>query len=675
MESLERYLLFQTSRDWRPGDNFLSDLFLFLNVLNPGSDLNAVCFLQSNIGQFTRINLIFFEREYISCRSNFHEQAEMCGLKLNKHKYAINDDYLTVQEYAGEGGKFVLRCICVGMAPLSIPTYKKKVYDRIFKAKARNSFREIINVYVFQEEDSLSNESYSLEKNKSFTLMLVDLIAKDYTCAAKMVLVPTNIFNGVTSVFDVHVLTQDTNEVGVQANQTSSHYDSIAKSQRLFELNCGILCLSKLHFDVDFIVRVSAASRRNFAGRLSPPTLHSLDYSSLPNQLQTFGMQFDSFYSKVISAQDGISVFEFFSGIGGMRLALPSQIADIPIRRVTAFDCSDNPNSVYKFNFELNDRDGFETHLLPVLINGLTLGEVDGKADVWTMSPPCQPFTTTKHARQLDSEDNRCRGFTHLMQLLLHMKLRPTWIVLENVHGFLQSDVLKVWKRVVKACGYRWHQYLLSPISSVGIPNNRLRYYMTAKRLAHNEFDVAKIEQGEFRAEDANPKHWEEHVQESFSTQFISKYPSFPLPLEAYILSASLLGSTEKLLVSKKVLSSSWAPSRLSIVGQHDRTSYCFTRSYSQTMDKSSGSLFLENAEGPLSEAQYAVDRNNLSTLYGQVRLFHPDELLKLFGFPSWFSFPPNMPLHIKYACIGNSVNVTVVRAVMDCCFGCYWDG
>lgn len=142
--------------------------------------------------------------------------------------------------------------------------------------------------------------------------------------------------------------------------------------------------------------------------------------------------------------------------------------------------------------------------------------------------------TTTKGSHQLDGKDNRSRAFFHIMFLLRNMLRRPKWIILENVQGFLHSDVLRCilifkiflvpfystlsipffflffflfffyffspssllsfshylhisissllntiyhryWKTVLHECGYVWRQYLLSPVSSVGLPNHRMR--------------------------------------------------------------------------------------------------------------------------------------------------------------------------------------------------------
>jgi site-specific DNA-cytosine methylase len=125
-----------------------------------------------------------------------------------------------------------------------------------------------------------------------------------------------------------------------------------------------------------------------------------------------------------------------------------------------------------------------------VLIDtGLKLGDVDGKADIWTMSPPCQPYTTTHGARRRDALDNRSRGIFWLMELLLGMRRGlPRWIVLENVRGFINSSVLQLWKRVVTACGYLYRQYELSPDTCVGLPNSRRRYYFIAE---HRDSDHA----------------------------------------------------------------------------------------------------------------------------------------------------------------------------------------
>jgi tRNA (cytosine38-C5)-methyltransferase len=340
-------------------------------------------------------------------------------------------------------------------------------------------------------------------------------------------------------------------------------------------------------------------------------------------------------------SETGLHIFEFFSGIGGMRCSLPDKLK---VATITAFDVSDTPNNVYSENFEsgVDTVDGYRGSLRRILVDGLKVCDVDGQADVWTMSPPCQPFTETRNANRLDDKDNRSKGFFHLMFLLICMKKRPRYIVLENVKGFIGSKVLKIWKRVLVWCGYSFRQYLLSPITSLGIPNHRNRYYMI-------------IEHGErFRQEmNSNKIHTSlgVDVKDVVSiSNYISTNISFNIDKELYI--------------DKAILDKPWASKRLSIVGDYDKTSFCFTKSYGHTNDKSAGSYYLENAQGPLSDPTF-IDRNELGLLFRRIRLFLPRELLKLFGFPETFKFPESMSKRQQYSCIGKSINVSVVRQVM----------
>jgi tRNA (cytosine38-C5)-methyltransferase len=131
------------------------------------------------------------------------------------------------------------------------------------------------------------------------------------------------------------------------------------------------------------------------------------------------------------SVEEGISVFEFFSGIGGMRLSLPQQIKGVPVREITAFDINRVANQFYEYNFHsssssssssLNHIERKRDQLKTAVVESLRPEEVDGKSDLWTMSPPCQPFTTTRGATRKDHLDNRSKGFYHLMNLLLSIK-------------------------------------------------------------------------------------------------------------------------------------------------------------------------------------------------------------------------------------------------------------
>lgn len=123
-----------------------------------------------------------------------------------------------------------------------------------------------------------------------------------------------------------------------------------------------------------------------------------------------------------------------------MRLSLPKTIRGLEVKEITAFDCSDTVNDIYDLNFHrrvsfeadripsqldsprARTRRDIRSKLMRVTIDGLKVKDIDGKADIWTMSPPCQPYTTTRGSKQLDEKDNRTKPFFHLMDLLMEMK-------------------------------------------------------------------------------------------------------------------------------------------------------------------------------------------------------------------------------------------------------------
>lgn len=225
-------------------------------------------------------------------------------------------------------------------------------------------------------------------------------------------------------------------------------------------------------------------------------------------------------------------------------------------------------------------------------------------------------------------------------------------IFLENVQGFVDSSVLATFKRILTRCGYKWRQYLLSPINTVGIPNNRQRFYMTIEHsssICSNRWSVEDKE----RIYDYIPSFHEVKVRN----------------ISEFILKDMAAAIIKDLLVPEEVLRKLWSNRRLSIVGDFDMTSYCFTHSYGRMYDRSSGSMYIDNALGPLNVSEFALSRDDMTKYYGHLRRFHPQELLIMAGFPISFKWPDNLSLEKRWACIGNSINVTVVREVMRSMF------
>ena len=94
----------------------------------------------------------------------------------------------------------------------------------------------------------------------------------------------------------------------------------------------------------------------------------------------------------------------------------------------------------------------------------------------------------------------------------------------------------------------------------------------------------------------SSTSNYTEDVYTSLPLEISSRYPSTPHPIGDYTKSPGEISSTdtESLLLPLKVLEACWAARRLSIVGRHDKRSYCFTHSYGRLFDKSSGSVLWE---------------------------------------------------------------------------------
>uniref|UniRef100_A0A0X3PPA4 DNA (Cytosine-5)-methyltransferase n=1 Tax=Schistocephalus solidus TaxID=70667 RepID=A0A0X3PPA4_SCHSO len=109
-------------------------------------------------------------------------------------------------------------------------------------------------------------------------------------------------------------------------------------------------------------------------------------------------------------------VLELYSGIGGMHLALSASSLDFEI--VKALDINDTANKVYN-----SIHPGMLAHNRT--LESLSESECLGlKADLWTMSPPCQPFTRMGKRRL--GEDNRSLSFHRIIALI------QTYILFSN---------------------------------------------------------------------------------------------------------------------------------------------------------------------------------------------------------------------------------------------------
>lgn len=329
-----------------------------------------------------------------------------------------------------------------------------------------------------------------------------------------------------------------------------------------------------------------------------------------------------------------IRMLEFFSGIGGMRCAVQAALKDTDqsLASCTAYDISLTANAVYRANFD----DKVCTKLVEQLHSVPA-------ADLWTMSPPCQPFTTTRLAKQLDTKDKRTAGFLALLQLLERLSEhdRPRWIFIENVVGFSQSQARQRLLSALQSSGYSWKEYLLSP-RQLGIPNHRRRYYLLAER--SNRFI-----------------HELSTVRETLPAT-VHATGMYPRPLSDFLLDITPSHPDwSTYAIPDDVLQQPWAKD-LGMVGVADTHSHCFTAGYARQLHRATGSLLTMDRP---SVAHQPMDRDNMMGLSNKVRRLTPEELLRLFGFGHDYQFPMAISREQRYRLIGNSVSVFVITELV----------
>ncbi|KAJ1860107.1 hypothetical protein LPJ73_001527 [Coemansia sp. RSA 2703] len=336
-------------------------------------------------------------------------------------------------------------------------------------------------------------------------------------------------------------------------------------------------------------------------------------------------------------------VAEFYSGIGGMHFSLKE--AGIDSEVVRAFDINTVANEVYKHNFPG----------VPVMqrsIESLPMSLFEAlRADLWTMSPPCQPYT--RQGLQKGSEDQRAKSFLFIIDLLARVQRKPTYILMENVAGFEKSDTRALFLRQLVRVGYRFEEYLLNPLQ-LCYPNSRTRYYLLAKldaeprecsddaefpaRFRHdvpgaNLIPPASDAEGHVDFEKGVWHHDEVRQVKEFM-QNLTTEESLPYRLNPRVLEKH--GYVHD------------------VVTPESRRTCCFTKGYTHYAEGTGSILQLEGAVGK--------DEMTLEN----TRYFTPREVANLMGFPADFTLPENTSIRQGYRLLGNSLSVSIVSVLMD---------
>ncbi|CAH1245475.1 TRDMT1 [Branchiostoma lanceolatum] len=368
-----------------------------------------------------------------------------------------------------------------------------------------------------------------------------------------------------------------------------------------------------------------------------------------------------------------LRVVEFYSGVGGMHYAILE--SKLPATVVAALDINTTANAVYRHNFP-------HVSLLQRDITGIKLPEFQSwKADVFMMSPPCQPFTRV--GLKGDTADPRTKSFLYILDILRRMSDPPSHILLENVKGFETSETRSNLVVTLEDCGYSYQEFLLSP-NQFGIPNSRLRYFLLAKRKPltfafEQQTDIMKEMPSNSLIGSTAPAN--QGVSSSAVANQSSNQSSQSIPCPYSIFDPEDRDTTncreisefltphskeeEKcLLLQDKLLDRYWKV--LDIVTPRSRRSCCFTKAYGHYVEGTGSVLFSQidvDAKEIFTKVSESEDQTERLDLLHQLkmRFFSPREVASLHCLPPEFTFPEVTTTKQRYRVLGNSLNAHVV--------------
>jgi site-specific DNA-cytosine methylase len=282
-------------------------------------------------------------------------------------------------------------------------------------------------------------------------------------------------------------------------------------------------------------------------------------------------------------------VLELYCGIGGCAAALGND-AEV----VAAVDINRLALEVYAANF---------SHPVAArTLDSIEPADLDRwQADLWWLSPPCQPFTRRGLGR--DDADPRSTSLLHLIDLI--GEAPPPLLALENVPGFAGSRTHGRLRAVLDAHGFEVREQVLCP-TDLGVPNRRRRFYLVAAR------------------------------------QALAEPPPLPM-LERELISCLDPEPAVELWPNADLLRRYRHAIDRVDAGEPAALTACFTSAYGRSPVRSGS--YLETPGGP--------------------RRFSPAEILRLLGFPPSYRLPPELALTNAWRLVGNSLSVDVVRHVL----------
>ena len=287
-------------------------------------------------------------------------------------------------------------------------------------------------------------------------------------------------------------------------------------------------------------------------------------------------------------------VLEIFSGIG----AVAAAASNLPCDIVAAIDINQNASQVYSANFST-----------PVFVNDILTLSADRLssfgADLWWMSPPCQPYT--RRGLQRDVEDSRAQPLLHLIEMI--GRIQPPHIAIENVIGFEGSESHRRLGVVLEQAGYRVTESSLCS-TMFGLPNLRPRFFLLASKISQPKIQTP----------------------ETLETK----------PISAFLDSPQQLSRWQGSLEVKADLVKQYHKA-INVCDEDSTVSRCFTSAYGRSIVRS-GSYF---------------------GTVGAFRRFSPSEVAALLGFPNGFQLPGDLSIQQLWKLLGNSVSVPCAVSIL----------
>ncbi len=292
-------------------------------------------------------------------------------------------------------------------------------------------------------------------------------------------------------------------------------------------------------------------------------------------------------------------IVDLFCGIGGVAAAARSLrhgAGAAPIEVSAAIDIDRRVQRVYEANH------GVTPHCVT-----LESFRAIPQADLWWLSPPCQPYT--RRGRGLAERDPRSAALEHLIGLI--DRDRPEMVVLENVPAFVGSAHHKRLTEIFLSGGYTMRENVLCP-TQWGVPMRRRRFYLQARR-------------GRGQIQDVN---------------FVPK----PRQISKFVDPSAC--NDLSLRVSQQLVDRFGEAMHLIDPRDPIAVAACFTSAY---------------AKSPVRAGSYlrCGDGN-------QVRLFSPGEISGLLGFSEPMNWPQGLSQRDRYHLLGNSLAVNVVRILLQ---------